>query len=225
MSHLHVSDGILPLWLWLGGLIVSLAIVVLGLYRLKSRRRLLPAVAVMAALSMAAMNIPLGLPVHVNLAALAGIVLGPLNGFLAMFVVNLFNALVGHGGITVLGVNALLVGSEALIAGAVFYGLKGAKRLLPVAAAAIIIALLASTLLLTATAGVVGQELEAMVAHGHQHGGEQVVESRTGFLATFGALLALPLAVWLAVELTVSLFAINYVNKVRGGWFTKGDDQ
>ncbi len=219
MSHLHISDGFLPWWLWLGGLALTLGLVILALHRLQGRRRLVPAVAVMAAVGLAAMNIPLGLPVHINLAALAGIVLGPLNGFLAMFIVNLFTALIGHGGLTVLGVNALLVGSEALVAGMVFSALGGAKRLLSSTAVSVTLALLVSLLLVVATAGLAGGELTAMVGHGYhgETGGETV------FLGRFLALIALPAAVWLAVELAVSLLAVSYVNKIKGGWFAGGD--
>lgn len=221
MSHLHVSDGILPLWLWVGALIVALAIAGIGLYRLKSRHRMVPAVAVMAAVGLVAMNIPLGLPIHVNLSALSGIVLGPVNGFLAMFIVNLFNALIGHGGLTVIGVNSLLVGSEALIAGGIFYGLRKKKNILLIATVAIIIGLLTSSLLLMVTAEIAGQELVAIVAHGHDHG-NTLTPGQGSFLSTFGTLVALPMAVWFAVELTVSLLVISYVNKVRGSWFDQG---
>lgn len=224
MSHLHISDGVLPWWLCVGGYVATLAIVLLALFRLKNQRRLLPAVAVMAAVALVAMNIPLGLPVHINLAALAGIILGPLHGFLAMFIVNLLTTLVGHGGVTVLGINSLLVGSEALVAGLLFKALGGAKRLLPNAALAVLVALLVSTLLVVATAGVAGGELEAMVAHEHdQDVSEPAHEHESGFLKTFTALIAPLVAVWLAAELAVSLLVVGYVNKVKGGWFARGE--
>lgn len=218
MSHLHIADGILPWWLWIGAFAAALAIVAVALARLKRQRRLLPAVAVMAAVSLAVMNIPLGLPVHVNLAALAGIILGPLPGFLAMFVSNLFNALIGHGGLTVLGLNSLLVGSEALVAGALFSLLGREKRLLANVAVATVVALTASTLLMVATVGVAGQELAVIAAHGH-HG----PTAGAGFMQTFLALLALPLAIWLAAELSVSLLAVRYIHKIKGGWLGGGD--
>ncbi|MDD4658563.1 MAG: energy-coupling factor ABC transporter permease [Eubacteriales bacterium] len=222
MSHLHISDGVLPWWLWVGGYVAALAIVLVALFRLQGQRRLLPAVAVMAAVGLVAMNIPLGLPVHINLAALAGIILGPLHGFLAMFIVNLLTTLVGHGGVTVLGINSLLVGSEALVAGLLFKGFGSAKRLLPNAALAILVALLVSTLLVVATAGVAGGELEAMVAHEHGHDVPEPAHDHESFLKTFVTLIAPLVAVWLAAELAVSLLVVGYVNKVRGGWFARG---
>lgn len=226
MSHLHMSDGILPWWLWLGGMACTLAITLWALSRLRNQRRLLPKVAIMAAVSLVAMNIPLGLPIHINLAALAGIILGPLNGFLAMLFVNLFNAILGHGGLTVLGINSLLVGSEALVAGVLFYGLGGAKHLLPNVALAVLAALMVSSLLVVAVAGVAGVEIEALSAHEHGHdalANGSKHEHESDFLKTFMLFFAPLVIVWMAVELTVSMLVAGYVNKVRGGWFVRGD--
>ncbi len=222
MSHMHMSDGVLPWWLWVGGLVCSLLLTLWALARLRNQRRLLPGVAIMAAVGLAAMNIPLGLPIHVNLAALAGIILGPLNGFLAMLIVNIFTALLGHGGLTVLGINSLLVGSEALVAGLLFYGLGGARRLLPNVAVAVLVALMVSSLLVVAVAGVAGVELGTLSAHEHQDDVDNG-KHESNFLKTFIIFFAPLVAVWVAVELTVSMLVAGYINKVRGGWFLRGD--
>ncbi len=222
MSHMHMSDGVLPWWLWVGGLVCSLLLTLWALARLRNQRRLLPGVAIMAAVGLAAMNIPLGLPIHVNLAALAGIILGPLNGFLAMLIVNIFTALLGHGGLTVLGINSLLVGSEALVAGLLFYGLGGARRLLPNVAVAVLVALMVSSLLVVAVAGVAGVELGTLSAHEHEDDVDNG-KHESNFLKTFIIFFAPLVAVWVAVELTVSMLVAGYINKVRGGWFLRGD--
>jgi cobalt/nickel transport system permease protein len=219
---MHMSDGVLPWWLWVGGLVCSLLLTLWALARLRNQRRLLPGVAIMAAVGLAAMNIPLGLPIHVNLAALAGIILGPLNGFLAMLIVNIFTALLGHGGLTVLGINSLLVGSEALVAGLLFYGLGGARRLLPNVAVAVLVALMVSSLLVVAVAGVAGVELGTLSAHEHQDDVDNG-KHESNFLKTFIIFFAPLVAVWVAVELTVSMLVAGYINKVRGGWFLRGD--
>lgn len=222
MSHLHLPDGLLPWWLWVGGLMITLGLVFIALSRLGKERRKLPVVAVMAAVSLVAMNIPLGLPVHMNLAALAGIILGPLFGFLAIFVVNLFNALVGHGGLTMVGINSLLVGSEAIVAGLLFVALGGARRLLAGSAASVLAALLVSTLLVFAVTGVAGVSLEALVdCHEHEHAGSRGDFHNYGFLQTFGVIITPLLAVWVPVELIISLLVVGYVNKVKGGWFAR----
>lgn len=222
MSHLHLPDGTLPWWLWLGGLMATLGLVLFALHRLQKQRRKLPVVAVMAAVALVAMNIPLGLPLHMNLAALAGIILGPLLGFLAVFVVNLFNALVSHGGLTMLGINSLLVGSEALAGGAIFLVLGGSKRLLINAAVSVIAALLISSLLVVGVAGIAGAELETLVEHDHQHSVPADSSHESGFLSTFVKLVAPLVAVWIALELVLTLLVIGYVNKVKGGWFARG---
>lgn len=219
---MHMSDGVLPWWLWVGGFVCSLVLTLWALARLRNRRRLLPGVAIMAAVGLVAMNIPLGLPIHVNLAALAGIILGPLNGFLAMLIVNIFTALLGHGGLTVLGINSLLVGSEALVAGLLFYGLGGARRLLPNVAVAVLVALMVSSLLVVAVAGVAGVELGALSAHEHEDDVDNG-KHESNFLKTFMLFFAPLVAVWMAVELTVSMLVAGYINKVRGGWFLRGD--
>jgi cobalt/nickel transport system permease protein len=219
---MHMSDGVLPWWLWVGGLVCSLLLTLWALARLRNQRRLLPGVAIMAAVGLAAMNIPLGLPIHVNLAALAGIILGPLNGFLAMLIVNIFTALLGHGGLTVLGINSLLVGSEALVAGLLFYGLGGARRLLPNVAVAVLVALMVSSLLVVAVAGVAGVELGTLSAHEHEDDVDNG-KHESNFLKTFIIFFAPLVAVWVAVELTVSMLVAGYINKVRGGWFLRGD--
>jgi cobalt/nickel transport system permease protein len=176
---------------------------------------------VMAAVSLVAMNIPLGLPLHLNLAALAGIILGPVLGFLAVFIVNLFNALVSHGGLTMLGINALLVGSEALVAGGLFLLLGGARRLLINSSISVLVALLVSTLLVVTVAGLAGVELEALAAHHH----DEPVHAHEGggeFLDTFLKIIAPLVAVWMVVELALTLLVVGYVNKVKGGWFARG---
>jgi cobalt/nickel transport system permease protein len=76
----------------------------------------------MSALMLLAMTVEIGfMDYHVNLTVLAGILLGPAGGFLAAFIANLFSAFVGHGGLTVIGLNATLNGLEA-VGGAALFG-------------------------------------------------------------------------------------------------------
>jgi cobalt/nickel transport system permease protein len=49
---------------------------------------------------------------HLNLSVLAGILLGPAMAFIASFLVNFMLGLVGHGGLTVVGLNTLILGLE-----------------------------------------------------------------------------------------------------------------
>ena len=120
MSHIEIPDGVLPVSWWLAGYIITiLALVLTQLrYRKEYVRIKIPLLGVVAALMLIGMSLPLGfIPFHVNLAALAGILLGPGLGFTASFAAVFFLSLIGHGGFTVVGINTLTVGMEAVIAG------------------------------------------------------------------------------------------------------------
>src|SRR5688500_3732643 len=91
----------------------ALAVVVVGLAvcgPLRPPSRRVPRLGVMSALLLVGMStetVPIAY--HINLSVLAGIVLGPAYGALAALIVNVFLALFGHGGITVVGLNTLAV--------------------------------------------------------------------------------------------------------------------
>ena len=112
MSHLHIPDGVLPLWLWIGGFCVFVIILALALWRLKGgdAMKKLPFLGAVAALMVIGMSFPVVPPMyHLNLSVLAGIILGPVFGVLAVFLSNLILALFAHGGITVIGLNSLIL--------------------------------------------------------------------------------------------------------------------
>lgn len=148
MSHLHIPDGVIPpIWLALGYL---LTVVVLAVALWRSQRgdvtRRLPRLGVVAALMLVGMSVEIGvIGYHVNLTVLAGIILGPWLGFIAAFLVNLILALFGHGGITVVGLNSLVVGSETIIGSAVFAVLSRRLETRWAAALAVVITLALST--------------------------------------------------------------------------------
>lgn len=156
MTHLHVPDGVLPVWLWLGGAGVTAVLVVIAA-RIASGsdfRRRLPLLSMTAAFMIVSMSIPVIPAVyHVQLAAVAGIILGPALGIIAAFTVNLLLALVGHGGITVVGLNTLVIGAEMVAAWALF-GLL--RRLLAPAAAGAAAAFLAMAVGAAVMIGLVG---------------------------------------------------------------------
>ena len=54
---------------------------------------------------------------------LTGIIVGPAMGFMAAFIVDFILALFGHGGITVVGLNTLVIGAECALGYWVFRGL------------------------------------------------------------------------------------------------------
>jgi len=97
------------------------ALVALGAYR-TPREKVVPA-GILAGLSFAAMQIPL-LHAHVSLVGLIGILLGPWASAPVVFLVNLACALLGHGGITIVGLNTLLNWSECAGVWALYRGLR-----------------------------------------------------------------------------------------------------
>ncbi len=151
MTHMHIPDGILPVWLWVSGVILMASILGFSLLQLRSMdmKRKIPLLGAVTAAMLVAMSLEIFIiGYHVNLSVVAGILLGPALGFVAAFIANLILAFMGHGGITVIGLNTILLGSEAALGHAFFFLLR--KRL-PVpwcAAAAAVLTLSVTTLLL-----------------------------------------------------------------------------
>jgi len=128
MSHLHLPDGVLPAWLWVSGLALALLL----LWR--STRGITPRqVAYQGALGglmLAAMAIPLGvLEYHLTLAGPIGVLLGAGGAFQVGFTVNAILAVMGHGGVTTVGLNALITGLGGAGAALVYRSLG--RRLRP----------------------------------------------------------------------------------------------
>ncbi len=154
MSHIHIPDGVLPLWLIAVGWIATGALVALAVRRASGPdvRRRIPLVGAMAALMLVGMSseiIPIAY--HINLTVLAGIMLGPWLSIISALIVNVMLALVGHGGVTVIGLNSLVIITE-MVAGWFLFGqfvrVLGRRRPSTAAAAATVLALMVSTTLL-----------------------------------------------------------------------------
>jgi len=157
MSHIHLPDGVLPVWLWASGLIVTIAVggILLRLIKKEELTRRLPLLGMMSAAMILGASVEIiPFAYHVNLAVISGILLGPSLIFLETFVVNVILALFGHGGITVIGLNTLTLSIEGVL-GYFFYHLfwKALKRLTPAIFLATFAALFFST---SAMIGVVG---------------------------------------------------------------------
>ena len=134
MSHIHIPDGVLPLWLWVAGWAAALALLSLASHLAKrtDARRAVPLVGAVAALVLVAMGTEI-VPIayHINLTVIAGVLLGPWLGAIAAFVVVLVLALLGHGGITVVGLNTLVIATEMALGWALVRGgvrLAGRRR-------------------------------------------------------------------------------------------------
>ena len=116
MSHLHIPDGLLPVWLWVSGVLLALAAVLFSLYMVRriELRKKVPLLGMMSAVMLVGMSIEV-VPYHLNLSVITGIVLGPWLALVAAFIVNLLLGLIGHGGITVVGLNTLVIGFEGVM--------------------------------------------------------------------------------------------------------------
>lgn len=131
MSHLHIPDGVLPPLLWAPGLALALLLLLLAV---RSTRRETPRkVAYQGALGglmLAVMSMPLplfALEYCLTLAGPVGVLLGPAAGFQVAFVVCVILALLGQGGLTVVGLNALVLGASIAVARPLYVRLVAAR--------------------------------------------------------------------------------------------------
>ena len=123
-----------------------------------------------AAVMLVAMSVPLGfLPVHLSMAVLAGILVGPGLGFVSVFVVNVILALVGHGGITIVGLNTLVIGLEVFVGAHVFRFLSGRLTVGRAAFFSVIPALVISMVFMVGIVGLSADFVEALPHHDCQH--------------------------------------------------------
>ena len=125
MSHIHIPDGVLPWWLWLAGWLAAFGLLAIASKRAEraETRRAVPLLGALSALVLVSMSseiIPIAY--HVNLTVVAGVLLGPWLGVIASFIVVLVLALLGHGGITVVGLNALVIATEMAVGWALVRG-------------------------------------------------------------------------------------------------------
>lgn len=118
---MHISDGVLPTALTIGGLLVSGGVLTAVVRKLETEE--IPRVAVAAAAFFVAslVHVPLGpTGVHLLLIGMVGIVLGR-SAFAAISLALFFQCLLfGFGGLTSLGVNALVMGLPAMLVGWLF---------------------------------------------------------------------------------------------------------
>jgi cobalt/nickel transport system permease protein len=250
VSHIHIPDGVLPTWLWAAGWVLASALVAIA-SRVSERHdvsRKIPLLGVVSALVLVAMSseiVPIAY--HVNLTVLAGVLLGPWLAIVSAFVVQVTLALLGHGGVTVVGLNTLMTATEMVLGWLLFRGLVRALgrprvRLSAVVATVLTLALATSLLVgIVAIAGAEGTERETgaldpgtltfaapftdgVVEIGLFSGGEDTHEDGGGTLSVgrFATVVFTlgPLG-WL-IEALVTAGIIGYVATVRPSLIFKG---
>ena len=123
---MHISDGVLPLSVTIGGYVASGALVAWSAHR--THHEEMPKLAVMTAAFFVAslIHVPFGpTSVHLIIPGLTGALLGP-SAFLSVSLGLLLQSLLFQfGGLTALGANALMMGLPALVCGWVFQKFKG----------------------------------------------------------------------------------------------------
>jgi len=123
---MHISDGVLPTSVAVGGFAVSLAVMVWSVR--KTNPEDLPKIAVVTSAFFVAslIHVPIGpTSVHLLIPGLVGILLGN-SAFISIVLgIVLQSLLFQFGGITAIGANAFMMGIPALMAGWLFRSLKG----------------------------------------------------------------------------------------------------
>ena len=130
MSHIHLPDGILPVWLWVLGwaLLAGLLFIFKGQFQRERFSSKIPLLAMFAAVMVISMSLEIvPLFYHISLSVVSGIILGPAWFILCSFVVNLILAFFGHGGITVVGLNSLVISAEGVLG---YFLFKALRRIL-----------------------------------------------------------------------------------------------
>lgn len=214
MTHLHIPDGILPVWLWLSGLALMALVLAACIYRLRGmdRRIKVPLLGVLSAAMLVAMNLEvLPLAYHLNLSVATGILLGPSLGFVAAFIVNLMLALLGHGGITVMGLNTLLLGTEAMLGHTLFFLLPSRLPVFWRAALATVLALFTVTVLLIGIVAVSHIEAETFIRH-HDEVGDAAGRTSLGAFAVL--VLSLGAVGWL-IEGAITGGVLRFIAQVK----------
>jgi cobalt/nickel transport system permease protein len=223
VTHLHIPDGVLPWWLWVGGAAVAAVLLAAVSRRHRhDRRDRLALLGAFCALMLAAMSLPLGpLGYHLSLAPLLGILLGGGLAFVGAFVANVILALFGHGGITVVGLNTLITGASAALAGAAYRGLArrgGPFRAAALATVAGLGAALVLWLAVVAVAGLTpnpGHAAHAHLASGAAGaGGAAAARTR---LVRFAALSAPVWLIGIVAEALVCGGVVSFLAKVSPG--------
>jgi cobalt/nickel transport system permease protein len=214
MSHLHIPDGILPPVLWASGLAVTLAVL---FWSARASRhggpRQLAFQSSLGGIMLAIMALPVPITAFdycMTLAGPVGVLLGAAAGFQVSFVVTLILALLGQGGFTVVGLNALVLGLGAMVARPIY--LRAVPGLGPARAMALATAL--SQLLSSAVWAallVLSVRLTPEVAGEHA-----IADSLLRAWQGTGAAIVLPLlALAVAVESFLGYGLARFLDRVR----------
>ncbi len=221
MTHMHIPDGILPVRIWLVGFMAMFIIMAIGLIRLRNRdlKKEIPLLGAVSAAMLVVMSLEI-LPIayHINLSVVAGILLGPALGFIAAFITNLVLALMGHGGVTVIGLNTLLLGAEAIIGHTLFFVFP---KILPVfwrAAIATVLTLFITTMALIGIVAASHIQPEVF-SHEHEgHGpGEGGLHDQQLSVSRFATMVLTLGSIGWIIEAAITGAVVSFIARVKPG--------
>jgi cobalt/nickel transport system permease protein len=232
MSHIHLPDGILPVWLWVSGVIVTILMGAVFFRSIKKEEvsKRLPLLGMMGAVMVLGASVEI-VPIayHVNLTVISGILLGPSLIFLATLIVNVILAMFGHGGITVLGLNTLVLSIEGILGYSLFQLFwKMFRKLTPAVFFATFLSLLVSTFSMIGVVSLGTFHYEEMIhrgdqgvffewglsrAKGDEHKGQAKAEE-VNIRRFMAIILPLGLIGWVLEGVITTLMA-RYINRIR----------
>ena len=129
LAHVHLEDGAFTIewvviWTLIAAALIAVALYRLGGYSIPTRKLAVAAMCVAVGFAIFQIEIPVFGGVHINLTPLIGILAGPSLGTLAVLVINMFGAAIGHGGWGMIGANLLVNLIEVIVAYTLFRALK-----------------------------------------------------------------------------------------------------
>ncbi len=122
--HIHIPDGVLPVWLWLLGLVITFLFLTIAVIKVRGDLKKMTLAGMLTALVVLLMSIPLGIPAHINMIVFVGIIMGAYWSLIISFVANFILASFAHGGLSIIGLNTLILWFQALV-GILIFGLMG----------------------------------------------------------------------------------------------------
>jgi cobalt/nickel transport system permease protein len=231
MSHIHLPDGVLPVWLWISGWIATIVVwaIIVRTQKKRDFSRRLPLLGMMSAAMVLGASVEI-VPIayHINLTVISGILLGPSLIFISTLVVNVILALFGHGGITVIGLNTLILSIEGIL-GSVLFNLvwKVSGKLSPAAFLATFLALVVSTFAMIGVVSLGTTHYEELIHHEKggilgfelgkekaEHPAEKAGESAVNLKRFIKIVLPLGFIGWI-LEGIITALILKYIQRLR----------
>jgi cobalt/nickel transport system permease protein len=214
VAHIHLPDGSFTLtWVLIYFTIAAIMIILVVLWmkikKIKLTTEQKAMAGILAALMFVITQIPIPAPwggTHLNFTSLLGIMAGPFIALIVDIVVNIFSALIGHGGWTILGANIILYYTESFSGWFIYKFLRRNKieenKMSRFAAATIAtaISLTFGTFLLTIMIGIAGIN--------------GVAEPGLDLISKLWLLNAINLIVG-AIEAILTGYIIEFIGKIR----------